>query len=157
MVFKKGILLCILLGLNVLISLSQTNNFEEAVKYKNLALSQLDEKKFSQAEENILKAMVFSSKANSWQLDGDCMTMAAIIYEKQNQINKTLQYYLRAVSVYEKNNAFENLSAIYSQIGFIYYDIEAYAKASDYFVKSDVVNNKADSNKLTVIEKIGVE
>ena len=117
------------------------NSVQDAINFKKLAKQNFDSQNYNLAINNINQAIEILVLHNDTKLEGECFLLAANIYSLKGEANFSLKYYLKSEESYKKINSTDTLSLIYSQIAFIYFKINAFEKAADYFTQSYEINN----------------
>ncbi|HQW68915.1 MAG TPA: histidine kinase [Flavobacterium sp.] len=79
-----------------------------------------------------------------------------IVFSEQSNYSKALQYYLKAVKIYEQLKAEEKCAKLYNNIGIVYTSQAADFKALTYFVKAQKIQEKRnDANVGITYTNIG--
>jgi serine phosphatase RsbU (regulator of sigma subunit) len=94
-----------------------------------------NENKFTEAAETIDKALNLLSVVPSLGLKGSVNITAGTIYARLERYDIALNSFLKAADCYEKLNDSLSLSNINYQIAHLYYGLQAYTKAIEYFNK----------------------
>ncbi len=128
------------------------NTIQDAIQYKKLAKQNFENSRYDLAVKNINKALKIKSLNTNPKIEAECFLLAGNIYSMGNENNYALKYYLRAEESYKKTDDKEKLSAIYTQIAFIYFKINAYEKAGEYFKQAIeiklITQNKTENYEL---------
>ncbi|WP_333876582.1 tetratricopeptide repeat-containing sensor histidine kinase [Flavobacterium sp.] len=65
-----------------------------------------------------------------------------IIFSEQSNYSKALEYYLKAVKIYEQLKDDEKCAKLYNNIGIVYKSMSADFKALEYFIKAQKIQEK---------------
>ena len=65
-----------------------------------------------------------------------------IVFSEQSNYAKSLEFYLKSVTIYEEINDQEKCAKLYNNIGVIYQSQKNYTKAIDYFSKTQKIQEK---------------
>jgi len=148
----KKILFIVILLVKITTILAQETNVQKAIYYKNLAITNNYNNNYDSAIININEALKFSAISQDNETEGECRYTAALIYSEKEKTKLSLRYFLSAANFYEKTNNTKNLIDIYSQISYIYYNVEAYNKAAIASKKSYFYAKKNKSDYKTTIK-----
>ena len=149
MKIKKYIITFIILIFSANIIFGQ-NTIQDAIKFKKIAKENFDKQNYNQAMNNINKSIEILVLHDNNKLEGECFLLAANIYSIKGEANYALKYYLKSEERYKKINSSDTLSLIYSQIALIYFNINAFEKATEYFIKSYSINNGFNNSQKTI-------
>lgn len=153
---KKYIALIILHFLIISSALSQTvilNNFEKKLSLANDSLekvyiyhglvNELKQASLDQAISYNKKALALANKIKSVEACGATNELMGELYDKNNNIQPAINYYLISAKIYEELNNQRKLSSIYGNLGMLYYNnnydtertLYYYRKSLDYAVQ----------------------
>ncbi|HEX8517949.1 MAG TPA: tetratricopeptide repeat protein [Bacteroidia bacterium] len=95
--------------------------YETGIKYSNQSLNI--------ANTAVETPVILREKA------GACVNMGVINYY-QGEYNKALEFYLRALTIYEELRDLKRLGSVYNNIGMVYDDKGEYTKALEFLLKA---------------------
>ncbi len=143
-------------------------NFKEALNYWNLALEKApkenDEGLGNSIELNLANTMVqFGNypealkrfftllKKEEAKKDKDqiflCLQNIALIYEIQNNLDKAVEYYQKAFSIYDKSGENVNQIGVCINLGELYYKFDDYKNAKQYYNRAFDLGKKLKNNR----------
>ncbi|ELR73906.1 sensory transduction histidine kinase [Fulvivirga imtechensis AK7] len=91
-------------------------------------------------------AVKYAQKTDSISLSR-ALCMLAVVEDISGQADLALEHYLQAVTIQEKYRLTYDLSSTYSNIGALYFELEKYAKALEYFdqaLKQEIILNNPE-------------
>ncbi len=151
------LVLCLLVTNTVLSQTANISNYEQKLSLANDSLEKVyiyHELVNDLKEESIDQAIIFNKKAlrlankiKSGEACGATNELMGELYDKNNNIQPAINYYLISAKIYEELNDYSKLSSIYGNLGMLYYNnnydtertLYYYRKSLDYAVQ---LNNK---------------
>lgn len=73
-----------------------------------------------------------------------------IVFSEQSNYSKALQYYLKAVKIYEQIKDEEKSAKLYNNIGIVYKSQQADFKALEYFIKAQKIQEKRNDPNIGI-------
>ncbi len=129
----KFIFLCFIILMPFKVLLSQEDKQNEILYLIELANNNLNENKLNQAADEINQAIQLLPLITSTEIKANAYLTAAIIYAQQKENDLALVFYFNAADNFEKLEDSLTVSEIYNQIALLYFSLEAYNKALEYF------------------------
>lgn len=133
---------------------------EEGNAYLNLGNANIILGNYPVALENFSNAQnVFESEINSDSKKDDAIKNGlaraygsiGIVFSEQSNYSKALQYYLKAVKIYEEIKDETKVARIYNNIGVVYKSQNEEFKALEYFIKAQKIQEKIGDNALGIM------
>lgn len=127
----------LVISLNSLSSqLCQQGDYEKSMQYANEVVSTLNHYNHYSLNENFRKkqlAIAYTNIGNA--------------YKNKNDYDKSLEFYTRAINIYEQLKDTVEMAKVYNNIGIIYYNKSDYNKALDTYIKSLKIFENAGDRK----------
>ena len=130
------------------LELKNTGDYEQAMKYANDALA-LCEQLLSKKEFENLKSQISNLKSKSY-------TNIGLIHDEKGDYVKAIEFYFKALKIFEEIGNKKGMAASYNNIGNIHSKKGDYAQALEFHFKSlkmreEIGNKKGMANSYTSI------
>ncbi len=132
-----------------------TSEYNKADILLKIATEEFKEKKYTQAQKNVLEAVKIS-KANNLELFvAESYYLLGKVFFIQKDIENSIDYYTRSVNIFSKNRNYKKLINLNNNIAEVYQYLGAYSKVADFFGNcyafADSIND--DKSKIKYLEK----
>ncbi len=135
------------------LQLSEKLNFlsGRAESYSNTALNLTSKADYSGALENHFKALAIQEARGSKKDIGVCCSNIGVVYNNQNNIEKTLEYYQKALQTFREVNFEEGMATTLGNLGLLYSTTGQSKKALSCFTEAyTFAENKNDTTSMAI-------
>lgn len=130
-----------------------TSDSIQAVILNKQAHEAFDNDNMDQALTLAENSLLEVGSRNNHRLNADNLLLIANIYRRQELRDKAVNFYIRAVTEYEKLNSEPELIQVYRETGDFFFNFHAGLKALEYYQKAYNLAKGDDADEL--LEKIG--
>jgi len=124
------------------------NHRQQILALKNIGVAHGFNNKYDLALETLLKSLVMAENHKEWILAGDnSINIGTVYYVVLSNYEKGLEYYLKALKLYEKVNHQKGIASALSGIGIAYTHEKKFAQALETLGKSIEIYRQLDEKR----------
>jgi tetratricopeptide (TPR) repeat protein len=131
------------------LALSERRDIKQhIIALKNIGIALGYDNKYDEALQTLLSSLKLAENSHEWTLAGeDAINIGTVYYVILSNHEKGIEYYLKALSYYEKTNYQKGIAAAYSGLGIAYTDEKKFREAQETLFKSLAIYEKLGEKK----------
>jgi len=128
-----------------------------ASSYGDLSKTYNNLKRYSEAIDNYRISASLYNEIEDWEMESEMLYNIADVYYRLSDLNKVLEYSIKAANILITNNISKGLARIYNFIGFVHQALRNNDLAEEYYQKSYEIFLKDKNNKglATTLNNLG--